>query len=149
MEAFEASVTAEESTGLKALIESDAEAHAHFLASRDQLCADRCSVIAPTVRRPVPAADIQLDAAISGVWATITMARESLDTPAEIRGICITFLDWIKSGRSIDFDMPEVQTMLLGLVAAGLVTEQQALDMDAKGSVGQTFTASQVSACRG
>lgn len=148
MKLIEASVTAEESTGLKALIESDAEAHAHFLASRDQLCADRCSVIAPAIRVPVPAADIQYDASISGVWATITLARESLDTPAEIRGICLTFLDWIKSGRPIDFDKPEVQTMLFGLVAAGLVTEQQASEMDAKGSVGQKFTASQVSACR-
>ena len=133
---------------LKTLIESDAEALGHFLASRDQLCAERCSVIAPTIRVPVPAADIQYDASVNGVWAKITIARESADTPLQIKGICLTFLDWIKSGRPIDFDMVEVQAMLAGLVAAGLVTAQQAIDMDAQATVGQTFTASQISACR-
>lgn len=133
---------------LKTLIESDAEAAAHFAASRDQLCAERCSVIAPTIRVPVPAADIQYDASVNGVWANITLARESADTPLQIKGICLTFLDWIKSGRPIDFDMVEVQAMLAGLVAAGLVTAQQAVDMDAQATVGQTFTASQISACR-
>jgi hypothetical protein len=133
---------------LKTLIESDAEALGHFLASRDQLCAERCSVIAPTIRVPVPAADIQYDASVNGVWAKITIARESADTPDEIKGVCITFLDWIKSGRPIDFDMSEVVGMLAGLVAVGLVTQQQATDMDAQATVGQTFSASQISACR-
>ena len=133
---------------LKTLIESDAEAAAHFAASRDQLCAERCSVIAPAIRVPVPASDIQYDASVNGVWANITLARESADTPLHIKGICLTFLDWIKSGRPIDFDMVEVQAMLAGLVAAGLVTAQQAVDMDAQATVRQTFTASQISACR-
>lgn len=133
---------------LKSLIQSDAQAAAHFAASRDQLCAERCSVIAPTIRVPVPAADIQYSAAVNGVWAKITIARESSDTPTEIKGVCITFIDWIKSGRPIDFDMPEVVGMLAGLVAVGLVTAQQATDMDAQATVGQTFTASQISACR-
>lgn len=133
---------------LKTLIESDAVALAHFVASRDQLCAERCSAIAPAIRVPVPAADIQYDASVNGVWAKITIARESSATPDEIKGICITFLDWIKSGRPIDFDMPEVVGMLAGLVAVGLVTSQQAIDMDAQATVGQTFSASQISACR-
>jgi hypothetical protein len=97
------------------------------------LCAERCSAIAPAIRVPVPAADIQYDASVNGVWAKITIARESSATPDEIKGICLTFLDWIKSGRPIDFDMVEVQAMLAGLVAAGLVTAQQAVDMDATG----------------
>jgi hypothetical protein len=132
---------------LKTLIESDAEALAHFLASRDQLCAERCSVIAPTIRVPVPAADIQYDASVNGVWAKITIAREST-APDEIKGICITFLDWVKSGRPIDFDMPEVVGMLAGLVAVGLVTSQQAIDMDARATVAQIITSNQVSDCR-
>ena len=134
---------------LKALIESDSVALAHFVASRDQLCADRCSLIAPTIRVPVPAADIQYDASVNGVWAKITIARESSATPDEIKGVCITFLDWIKSGRPIDFDMPEVVAMLAGLVAVGLVTSQQAIDMDARATVAQVITTTQVSDCRG
>ena len=134
---------------LKTLIESDSVALAHFLASRDQLCAERCSAIAPTIRVPVPAADIQYDASVNGVWAKITIARESSATPDQIKGICITFLDWVKSGRPIDFDMPEVVAMLAGLVAVGLVTSQQAIDMDARATVAQAITSTQVSDCRG
>ena len=134
---------------LKTLIESDAEALGHFVASRDQLCADRCSAIAPTIRVPVPAADIQYDASVNGVWAKITIARESAGTPDEVKGICITFLDWVKSGRPIDFDMAEVGGMLAGLVAVGLVTSQQAIDMDARATVAQVITSNQVSDCRG
>jgi len=133
---------------LKTLIESDAEALGHFLASRDQLCAERCSAIAPTIRVPVPAADIQYDASVNGVWAKITIARESADTPDEIKGVCITFLDWIKSGRPIDFDMPEVQQMLGGLVLSELVTQEQADALDSQATVPQVITETQVSACR-
>lgn len=134
---------------LTALIESDSVALAHFLASRDQLCAERCSAIAPAIRVPVAAADIQYDASVNGVWAKITIARESAATPDEIKGICITFLDWVKSGRPIDFDMPEVVGMLAGLVAVGLVTSQQAIDMDARATVAQVIASNQVSDCRG
>jgi hypothetical protein len=133
---------------LKTLIESDAEALGHFAASRDQLCAERCSAIAPTIRVPVPAADIQYDASVNGVWAKITIARESAATPDEIKGICITFLDWIKSGRPIDFDMPEVQQMLGGLVLSELVTQEQADALDSQATVPQVITETQVSACR-
>lgn len=134
---------------LKALIDSDGEASAHFVASRDNLCAVRCSAIAPTIRVPVAAADIQYDASVNGVWAKITIARESAATPDQIKGVCITFLDWIRSGRPIDFDMPEVVGMLAALVTVGLVTSQQASSMDARGTVSQVITVDQVSACRG
>jgi hypothetical protein len=83
------------------------------------------------------------------VWAKITIARESSSTPDEIKGICITFLDWVKSGRPIDFDMAEVVGMLAGLVTVGLVTSQQAIDMDARATVSQVITSNQVSDCRG
>jgi hypothetical protein len=133
---------------LKALIESDQTASDHFAAGRDLQCAERCTAIATTVRMPVPAADIQYDAAINGVWAAITIARESAETPQQIKGICITFLDWIKSGRPIDFDMPQVQQMLGGLVMSGLVTQEQAEALADRANTPQTITVDEVSACR-
>ena len=133
---------------LRKLIESDQDAAKRFAAGDDTGCAARCSEIAPTVRAPVPAADIQYDAAINGVWATITIARESAETPQQIKGICITFLDWIKSGRPIDFDMPQVQQMLGGLVQSGLVTQEQADALSDRANAAQTITADEVSACR-
>jgi len=133
---------------LKALIESDQTASDHFAAGRDIQCAERCSEIAPTVRTPVSAADIQYHASKNGVWAAITLARESAEIPIQIRGVCITFLDWVKSGRPIDFDMPEVQQMLGGLIQAELVTQQQAAELNAMANASQTITANEVSACR-
>jgi hypothetical protein len=45
--------------------------------------------------------------------------------------------------------MAEVVGMLAGLVAVGLVTSQQAIDMDARATVAQVITSNQVSDCRG
>ena len=134
---------------LKTLIESDEQASQYWADRRDAACAARCSVIAPPVRRPVPAVDIQYDAALNGVWAGITIARESSETPQQIRGICITFLDWIKSGRPIDFDMPEVQQMLGGLVLSGLVTQEQADALALRADTPQTFTTDDVQQAMG
>ena len=131
---------------LKTLIESDAAATASAAIGADAECATRCSVIAPHVRQPVSAADVQYTASVNGVWATITLARESAVTADPIKGICITFLDWIRSGRAIDFDMLEVQAMLGGLIQSGLVTQAQADTLNEQGSVAQVITADQVSA---
>lgn len=129
---------------LKAMIESDRIASEHYAAGRDIQCAERCSVIAPQIRVPVSAADIQYHAALNGVWAKITIAREHSETPDLVRGICITFLDWTKSGRPIDFDFIEVKTMLGGLIQSGLVTQEQADELDAMANKRQTFTTDDV-----
>lgn len=134
---------------LKTLIESDSEALAHWNAGRHAACAARCGNIAPTVRRLVTADEIQLHASKNGTWAAITLARESDETPLQIKGVCITFLDWIKSGRAVDFDLPEVQGMVAGLIASTLVTEQQADELDAMANEKQSFTTDDVQQAMG
>jgi len=134
---------------LKALIESDAEASQCWADRRDAACAARCSVIAPVVRQPVDGGLIQKIASMNGVWAKITLARESSDTPAQIKGICITFLDWVRKDWRIDFDLPEVQQMLGGLIQSGLVTEQEVAVLDAAANVAQTFTTDDVQQAMG
>jgi hypothetical protein len=134
---------------LKTLIESDAEASQCWADRRDAACAARCSVIAPKLRRLVTADEIQLHSSKNGTWAAITLARESAETPLQIKGVCITFLDWVRSGRSVDFDLPEVQGMVGGLIQSGLVTEQQAAELDAMGYESQTFTTDDVQQAMG
>lgn len=129
---------------LKTLIESDQQALAHWNAGRHAACAARCGDIAPTVRRLVTADEIQLHASRNGTWAAITLARESDETPLQIKGVCITFLDWIKSGRAVDFDLSEVQSMVAGLIDSTLVTQQQADELDAMANKKQTFTTDDV-----
>ncbi len=134
---------------LRTLIESDQEALAHWNAGRHAACAERCGDIAPTVRRLVTADEIQLHASKNGTWAAITLARESAETPLQIKGVCITFLDWIKSGRAVDFDLPEVQQMVGGLIASTLVTQQQADNLEAMADQKQTFTTDDVQQAMG
>jgi hypothetical protein len=134
---------------LKTLIESDSEALTLWKAGRHAACAVRCSVIAPTVRRLVTADEIQLHASKNGTWAAITLARESSETPVLIKGVCITFLDWIKSGRAIDFDLSEVQQMVGGLIQSQLVSAEQAAQLDAMANEKQTFTTDDVQQAMG
>jgi len=129
---------------LKTLIESDQQALAHWNAGRHAACAARCGDIAPTVRRLVTADEIQLHASKNGTWAAITLARELDETPLQIKGVCITFLDWIKSGRAVDFDLPEVQQMVGGLIQSTLVSQEQADQLDAMADESQTFTTDDV-----
>jgi hypothetical protein len=129
---------------LKTLIESDSEALAHWNAGRHAACAARCSVIAPVIRQPVDGGLIQKIASMNGVWAKITLARESAETPDQIKGICITFLDWVRKDWRIDFDLPEVEAMLGGLLQSGLVTAEEVAALDAAANVPQVFTTDDV-----
>lgn len=133
-------------SALKALIQSDQTALDHFTAGRHAACASRCSEIAPKLRTPVAADVIQRASSLSGSWAKIVLARESAATPADIKSVCVTFLDWIDKGRTIDFDLPQVKAMLAALVAANLVTQAEADALDAAANASQVFSTDDVQA---
>ena len=127
---------------LKTLIESDAAASASATAGDWVACADRSGIIAPTVRVPVPSSDVRREASLNSVWATIVLAaREGSAAPDQIKGICITFVDWIDHSSTLDFDLPQVQAMAGGLVLAGICTQAQYDALSALGNQSQTFTA--------
>ena len=127
---------------LKALIESDATAAAAATAEDWVACAAQCGIIAPTIRVPVPSLDVRREASLSGVWATMVLAsRESSAATDEVKGICVTFVDWIDHSSTLDFDLPQVQAMAAGLVAAGICTQAQYDALSALGDQSQTFTA--------
>ena len=113
------------SSELQSLIESDQEAGNLFATGNDRACAVRCSAIAPKVSRAVPALELKRQASLTGVWARIVIARENPETPVEVKGVLITFLDWIKDGNALDFSLPAVQQMAGGLVQAGLLSSDE------------------------
>jgi hypothetical protein len=134
---------------LKSLIESDAEAKEHFTAGRDVQCAERCIAIAPPIRGPVPCDYVRREASLSGAWAAITLAsRETSPAPAQIKGICLTFLDWVMNSPTLDFDLAQVKVMAGGLVAAGLISQEQLDELSAMMNRPQTVTTDEVSQCR-
>lgn len=133
---------------LKALIESDATALSLARAGDDVGCTARCSEIADLIPCRVEAADVQRIASLTGVWGTLSLVREDATKPLSLRTICVTFLDWVKMGHSIDFHLPEVQGMLNQLKAAGILTDQQLAPLLAASWKKQTITVDEVSFAR-
>ena len=127
---------------LTTLIESDATAAAAATAEDWVACAAQCGIVAPTIRVPVPSSDVRREASLSGVWATMVLAsRESSAATDEVKGICVTFLDWIDHSTTLDFDLPQVQAMAAGLVASGICTQAQYDDLSSLSDQSQTFSA--------
>jgi hypothetical protein len=129
---------------IKTVIAGDTIATQLFAAAEDQRCAERVNAIAPLKRDLVPAADLQYFAAINGIWAKLRLAIESTSTPDLIKGVCITFVDWVDAGRPIDLDHPQVATMLGALVQSGLVTVEQQTGLMALANRPQSVTAIEI-----
>lgn len=129
---------------LKTLIQSDTVAMQLLNAREDQLCAERINAIAPPRRDFVPAADLQYYSAVNGIWARLRLAIVSEATPDLIKGVCITFVDWVEAGRPIDLDHPQVAQMLGALVGAGLVTTEQQTAIMALANRSQTVSAIEI-----
>ena len=125
---------------LRILIESDAQASQHWVDRRDAACAERCSVIAPKVRRLVTSREMQVFLLTNGTWAAIKLAREHAETPVQVKGACITLIDLVDAGINIDFTLAAVQAATAILISAGLVTLEQAAELEAIGYQSQIFT---------
>lgn len=133
---------------LKTLILGDSAASALFAEKQDQQCAIRINAIAPPVRARALADDLQYYAAVNGIWAKVRLAAQSATTPDAIKGVCVTFVDWIEAGRPIDLDLPAVGAMLDALVAATIVTTAQKAEILALGNKPQVVTALEVEFAR-
>ena len=134
---------------LRILIESDAQAIQYWADRRDAACAERCSAISPKVRRMVTAREMQVFSLTNGTWAAIKLAREHADTPLPVKGACITFIDLVDAGINIDFALAEVQAATAILISAGLVTLEQAADLEAIGYESQIFTTDDIQKAMG
>jgi len=135
---------------LKTLIDSDATATALFTAGNDNDAATRLTAIAPMVQRLVPNVDVKRHAIIDGYWAAVVIAGEATNTDLAVRGLAISVGAWINEvSATTDFSLPQVQTMLGGLLASGLMTAEQQASLIALASVPQVITPNDVSATRG
>ena len=132
-------------TELKALIESDDTAAALLLAANDAGCADRCNQIAPAKQRRVPNIEIKRHAILSGYWPPVTIASERETQNAQLRGLALSVGAWINDvNATTDFELPEVQAMIDGLVTAGLMTAEQSASLLALGYEPEVITAQEV-----
>jgi len=131
------------------LIQSDTAASAFYAAGNDNDTALRLSEIAPVVQRRVPNVDIKRHAIMQGYWAKVVIASEATNTILAVRGLAISVVAWVNDvAVTTDFALPEVQTMIGGLVTSELITEAQKTSLVALASVPQVITPSQVSETR-
>jgi hypothetical protein len=132
-------------TDLWTLIQSDTQAKAYADAGNDRGCAARCSEIAPTIRKPVPAELVQRIASLNGLWGMLKIAalNPSLSNPP--RGAAVSFVDWVERGSELDTDNDAVKAMAAILIAYSLATADQFAEISAAGNAPQTITADQVS----
>ena len=134
---------------LKALIESDAEATALFAVGNDNDTATRLTEIAPLVQRLVPNVDIKRHAILNEYWPAVVIASEATNANLQVRGLSISVGDWVNDvSATTDFSLPQVQSMIGGLVASGLMTAEQQTSLIALASVSQIITSNEVSAVR-
>ncbi len=100
-----------------------------YAAMTDQEAADAINAKTITVRRLVETWRVKQYAIEQGVWAKLKLAKDSDLAPDELKGLCISILDWIDDSagkiQTVDMDLPSVQYMLAGLVQATLATQEQ------------------------
>ena len=115
-----------------------------YASMTDQEAADAINAKTVTLRQLVPTWRVKQYAIENGIWATLKLARENTELPNELRGLCISIIDWVDDSagkiQTVDMDLPSVQYMLGGLVTATLATQEQVNAILAMGSVTVAWT---------
>lgn len=130
---------------LKTLIDSDTEA-AHMAGIGDDSgCAARCSAIAPTIRKPIPAAKVQEIATLNGLWGVLVIAAGNAELTNPPRGVAVNFVTWIEKGFPLNPDSVPVQQMAAALMAYNLATAEQIAEISEAADSPQTISPAAVS----
>jgi hypothetical protein len=102
-----------------------------YASLSDQQAADAINSKVVDVVVLVENAEIKRQAIMVGIWPGIIAGQR--DANPQKAGLCIGVIDWLNDTRMprTDMDLPVVQQMLAGLVAFGLMTQEQATAIDA------------------
>ncbi len=115
-----------------------------YASMSDQEAADAINAKTVAVRQLVETWRVKQYAIEQGVWAKLKLAKDSSIAPDELKGLCISILDWIDDSagkiQTVDMDLPSVQYMLGGLVQAELATQEQVNAIIAMGSITVAWT---------
>lgn len=106
-----------------------------YTGKSDQEAADMVNAKTVQIRQEVPTWQLKRHAIESGYWAAVKLAREASATPDQVKGLCLSILDWVDdpSGKTqaVDLDRPAVAQMISSLVTTGLITQTIADEIDA------------------
>lgn len=144
---------------LRQLIDGDPALSAMREAGRD---ADVAAALAVRNNRgPVPITELSAYCVQAGVIGACEVAARSAAAPDSLKGLCFTVLSLLRDDwrlTTADVDDPQFGAACAGLIAAGLMTQQQCDDLTAMGAnrrsrgevlFGRAVTANDVSAAYG
>lgn len=133
---------------LYTLIQSDPDAKHRAEIGDDSGCAERCSVIAPVVRKPVAAATLRKELAKLGKWGGLQRVANNFESPDPPYQQARTIIDLITAGDAIDLDEPAIAAGTPQLIQHNLLTLTDVAVMSALANTPQTITHQQVGAAR-
>ena len=102
-----------------------------YASLTDQEAADAINAKTVDVAVKVPNWKIKQHAVLNGYWPVVKAGQLDADTAKA--GLCMTIIDWIEDTRisTTDFSLPQVQSMIAGLVTFGLIAQAQADELNA------------------
>jgi len=107
-----------------------------YAGMSDDEIVDALNAVSASTRRAVPLPALMATAALNGSYAAVKAATESEAAPAQVRGVCASVLVLLSGVfHEINLDDPRVQASLGALVQAGVISQQQASEIDALADV--------------
>ena len=102
----------------------------------DSEIADALNALSAATRQRVPIAELQARAMESGVYTALRVVVGNAQAPAELRAVAQTVLD-LANARFADVDMDNASAVQMfgALVQAGVLTQQQAAQIDGLATV--------------
>lgn len=102
-----------------------------YASLSDQQAADAINAKTVDIVVRVENAEIKRQAIMAGIWPGIIAGQR--DANPHKAGLCIGVIEWLNDTRMprTDMDLPAVRQMLAGLVAFGLMAQEQATAIDA------------------
>lgn len=100
----------------------------------DQAAADIINAKIVSKRELVPTWLVKQHGIENGYYAKIKIAACDSTIPVDVRGLCISVLAWIddQAGKiqHLDMDLASTHAMVQGLIASGILTQDQADSLD-------------------
>ena len=113
---------------------SDELSKPQYAGLTDQQAAGAINAKTVNVEQTVAIHKLKEYAIVNGIWPKLKAGQASSNQ--QVAALCVSVLDWVDDPRisTLDVNKPEVQAMLDGLVAAGIMTANNKAEVIAMGS---------------
>ena len=131
---------------LYTLIQSDADAKQKADIGDDSGCAARCSMIAPTIRQPVEAAELRKLLMKRGRWSELRRIANNIESTDPPFSQAMSLVDTIQAGVPVDLSDPDLIAGGAVLIQHNLLSMDDVTAINTLADTPQTISTDQVSA---